>query len=155
MLQKVKSVIAGVCIAFLLLGVSACDEDDYELISKGIRSATAFAFSEVLKKNPHLLAPVCSIAQVNKDLILDRELNTTDAANAMDSVLEALKGMDEESKESIKQFWATIVPLINLPEDKLLKDPQLMYVLSFYNGILDVCKIEQDLAVSHAIFYKI
>jgi hypothetical protein len=134
---------------------TGCEEEDYEVAAKSIRSLTALTMTEVFAKNPTLIAPVCVMAKLNRDAIINREIDPVQANLALESVIAEIKGLDEDDAHMVKQLFAVILPMLDPPDEPVLKEPYYSFMIAFYNGLLDSCKLEDATSGSVPTSYAI
>ena len=117
------------------VGIFACEEPDPETVAKIIKSATTVAFGKVLDNNPELTDTFLVFALINKEIIIERTIDPEKAKELMYDILEFCRDMEEEDQQLVLTLFNTILPLIELPEEGLLKEPQRTYMISFFSGI--------------------
>lgn len=156
MIPKIKkTLISLLAIVVVLCTTTGCEEEDYEVAAKSLRSLTSFTMTEVFAKNPTLIGPVCQVAKLNKEAIVTREVDPVKAQAAIDTVIAEMRNLDEEDIQRVKQLLSVMLPMLDMPDEPVLKEPYISFLLAFYDGILDSCRIEQDLITSIPASYAI
>lgn len=133
---KFKKVLAALMIPVFVLLATACEPPDNETIAKVIKAATAVSFEKIIDNNPELEDVFHRFAILNRQIIIDREIDVETAKRLMTDVLVNFKDLDPEAQSIILSLFNTIIPLIELPDEGVLQEPQKTFVIAFYNGII-------------------
>jgi len=140
-----KKLVLPILLCILAFYVSACEPPDNETICKIIKSATAVAFDRIIDNNPELGDSFYAFAKMNKKIMAENEVDTVAANDLMRGVLKDCQGLDEDGRTIILSLFNTIVPLIELPPEGVIKEPQRMFLISFYDGIIMAVETRKEL----------
>ncbi len=140
-----SSLLVVLSLGILSFGLTGCEEIDVKMVAKIIKGATSVAFTTILDKNPEFEDTFYAFAQLNKRIMIDREVDTELATRLMTDVLANFDELDENAKIIILTLFNTIIPMIDLPEEGVIKEPQKTYLIAFYNGIIQAVETKRML----------
>jgi len=124
---------------------TACDPPSNEVIATVIQSASAVAFDRIIENNPELEDTFYVFAKLNKQIMVDRVVDAELAKRLMTDVLTDFQGLDADAQIIILTLFNTIVPLIELPDEGIIKEPQKMFLIAFYDGIIQAIDMKRAL----------
>lgn len=133
---RLKKVLVALMIPVFVLLATACEPPDDATIAKVIKAATAVSFEKIIDNNPELEDVFYRFAILNRQIIIDREIDVETAKRLMTDVLVNFKDLDPETQGIIVSLFNTIIPLIELPDEGVLQEPQRTFVIAFYEGII-------------------
>lgn len=140
-----SSLLVILSLGILSFGLTGCEEIDVTTVAKIIKGATSVAFTTILDKNPEFEDTFYAFAQLNKRIMIDREVDTELATRLMTDVLANFDKLDEDAKLIILTLFNTIIPMINLPDEGVVKEPQKTYLIAFYDGIIQAVETRRML----------
>lgn len=140
-----RSILVILSLGILSFGLTGCEEIDVEMVAKIVKGATSVAFTTILDKNPKFEDTFYAFAQLNKRIMIDREVDVELATRLMTDVLGSFDELDENAKLIILTLFNTILPMINLPEQGVVQEPQRTYLIAFYDGIIQAVKTRRML----------
>ena len=138
-----SSLLVVLSLGILSFGLTGCEEIDVATVAKIIKGATSVAFTTILDKNPEFEDTFYAFAQLNKRIMIDREVDAQLATRLMTDVLANFDELDEDAKLIILTLFNTIIPMIDLPEAGVVKEPQKTYLIAFYNGIIQAVETKR------------
>jgi hypothetical protein len=122
---------------------TACDPPSNEVIATVIQSASAVAFDRIINSNPELEDTFYAFAVLNKQIMVDRTVNAELAKRLMTDVLANFEDLDEDAQMIIVTLFNTVLPLIELPDEGVIKEPQKMFLIAFYDGIIQAVDMKR------------
>jgi len=122
--------------------MTACEPPSNDTIATAIQSATSVAFDRIITNNPELEETLYTFAVLNKRIMIDREVDAELAKRLMTDVLSDFKNLDEDAQVIILTLFNTVLPLIQLPEKGIIEEPQKMFLIAFYDGIIQAVEMK-------------
>lgn len=139
-----RRIALGIICLFLFVGIFACEIDD-DTISSVIQSTTSVAFTRILDNNPDLTDTFYVYAVLNKKMVIEREIDQELARGIVSDILMKAKDLEDSDRELVLTLFNTILPLIQLPEEGVLKERQKKFFVAFLNGMIQACETRRAL----------
>lgn len=154
MIKMKKSLIALFVILSILL-LPSCEGPDPEDVAKVIEQATAIAYNEVIHKNPELEEPIAEMAYFSLTVLEDGNVDAMKAREMLNNALTNFSCLDADEKRIIVDMFSIVIPLIDLPREGVLKDPQRMFVKAFFQGIINAVELKEQLETDECVETKL
>lgn len=154
MIKMKKSLIALFVILSILL-LPSCEGPDPEDVAKVIEQATAIAYNEVIHKNPELEEPIAEMAYFSLTVLEEGNIDAIKAREMLNSALTNFSCLDADEKRIIVDMFSIVIPLIDLPREGVLKDPQRMFVKAFFKGIINAVELKEQLETDECVETKL
>ena len=138
-----KKILLFLTLGIFCLGLTSCEEPDTVTIAKIIKATTSVAFDRIINNNPELEDTFYAFAQLNKQIMIDREVNVELAKQLMTDVLGNFPNLDDDAQMIILVLFNTIIPLIELPEEGIIQEPQKTFLIAFYDGIIQAVETKR------------
>lgn len=154
--MKFKKYLLASLLALALLFTPACEEPDPEDVCRVINQVTAVAYNEVVAKNPELEEPLKVLAVTSVKVIRDREtLDAVETKKLLYSALSNFSSLEEDDKRIIVDMFAIVIPMLEIPREGILGDKQKLYVICFFEGILQAVEIKEELKTDEEVETKL
>ena len=140
-----KKILLTILLCIFALCMFGCEPPSNETIATVIQGASAVAFDRIINSNPELEGTFYAFAVLNKQIMVDRTVNAELAKRLMTDVLVNFKNLDEDAQMIIVTLFNTILPLIELPDEGVIKEPQKMFLIAFYDGIIQAVEMKRAL----------
>ena len=153
--MKLKKSILVILITLAMIFLSACEPPDPEDVAKVIEQVSAVAYNEVVYQHPEMEETLKTIAQVSLDTLNGKQIDVVEAKSLLYGALDCFNCLDADDKRIIVDMFSIIVPLISLPQEGAVKEPQTMFMKAFFQGILNAVEIRENMPTDEEITIKL
>ncbi len=143
MFKSIMKMLSIVFLGVFLMGSSGC-EPETDTVVMIIKSATSIAFDRVLVNNPDLEDTFYAFAKLNKGIIIEGEVDADIAKRLMTDILISFDDLDDDYKTIILTLFNTIIPMIELPDEGPIKEPQKSFIIAFFDGIMQAVEMRRE-----------
>jgi hypothetical protein len=153
--MKLKKSLIALFVILSILFLPSCEGPDPEDVAKVIEQATAIAYNEVIHKNPDLEEPIAEMAYFSLAVLEDGKIDAMKAREMLNGALTNFSCLDADEKRIIVDMFSIVIPLIDLPREGVLNDTQLMFVKSFFQGIVNAVELKEQLETDECVETKL